>query len=104
MSDSKYFQKGKVEELKGALIKDTKRKQTIKRIIANMTFGNDMSALFPDLLPMLPSSSIDVKKLIYIYIVFYSKLNRNLANEILKACLPVCLESRDLSPHYLARI
>ncbi len=94
MSDSKYFQKGKVEELKSALQRDTKRKQTIKRIVANMTFGNDMSALFGDLLPMLASSTIEVKKLIYVYLVFYSKLNRNLSNEILQACLPVGLEAQ----------
>lgn len=46
MSESKFFQRGKVQELEAALEeagKDSthvKKKQIVKKIIANMTMGN----------------------------------------------------------------
>ncbi|CAG8481907.1 10868_t:CDS:10 [Acaulospora morrowiae] len=54
MSDAKYFQRGKIHELRTELNSEKKDKQhskkkiVLKKIVANMTMGNDMSPLFQD--------------------------------------------------------
>ncbi|KAI8844149.1 armadillo-type protein [Chytridium lagenaria] len=54
MADAKYFQRGKIQELRTELNSDkkdskhVKKKIVLKKIVANMTMGNDMSALFND--------------------------------------------------------
>nr|XP_020656496.1 AP-1 complex subunit beta-1 [Pogona vitticeps] len=53
MSDSKYFtttKKGEIFELKAELNSDKKekKKEAVKKVIASMTVGKDVSALFPD--------------------------------------------------------
>ncbi|EEB89705.1 hypothetical protein MPER_12166 [Moniliophthora perniciosa FA553] len=53
--DAKFFQRGKIEEfraeLQAAETKDkkyVKRKTVLKKIVANITMGTDMSPLFTD--------------------------------------------------------
>ena len=53
MTDAKYFansKKGEIFELKGELNSDKKekRKEAVKKVIASMTVGKDVSSLFPD--------------------------------------------------------
>ena len=53
MTDSKYFtttKKGEIFELKSELNSDKKEKkrEAVKKVIASMTVGKDVSALFPD--------------------------------------------------------
>ncbi|CAL1704849.1 unnamed protein product [Somion occarium] len=58
--DAKFFQRGKIQEfraeLQAAEAKDkkfTKRKTVLKKIVANITMGNDMSPLFTDVVQCL---------------------------------------------------
>ena len=70
---------GKVEELRADLHSDkkdpkyTKKKSTLKRIVANMTMGNDMSSLFPDVLACMQLPNVEVKKMVYLYLINYAK-------------------------------
>ncbi|VDC04853.1 unnamed protein product [Peniophora sp. CBMAI 1063] len=50
-----------------------KRKDAIKRVIANMTVGKDVSGLFPDVLKNMQTEDIEQKKLVYLYLINYAK-------------------------------
>ncbi|KAF7793028.1 hypothetical protein EIP86_004133 [Pleurotus ostreatoroseus] len=67
--DAKFFQRGKIQEfraeLQAAEAKDrkfTKRKTVLKKIVANITMGNDMSPLFVDVIQCLGIPLIEIKK------------------------------------------
>ena len=60
MTDSKYFtttKKGEIFELRADLNSDRKdkKKDAVKKVIASMTVGKDVSALFPGLKTVLRS-------------------------------------------------
>jgi len=65
--DSKYFastKKGEVSELRAELASpdlDT-MKDAVKKVIAAITVGKDMSALFPDVVNCMRTESVEVKK------------------------------------------
>jgi AP-2 complex subunit beta-1 len=96
MSDAKFFQRGmflvnlllimlisigKVQELRQELLeidakkdhKNQKRRTVLKKIVANMTMGNDMSPLFPDVMACMQISDLEIKKMVYLYLVNYAK-------------------------------
>ncbi|KAI9432648.1 Adaptor protein complex beta subunit [Lactarius indigo] len=50
-----------------------KRKDAIKKVIANMTVGKDVSGLFPDVLKNMQTEDIEQKKLVYLYLINYAK-------------------------------
>lgn len=50
-----------------------KRKDAIKRVIANMTVGKDVSGLFPDVLKNMQTEDLEQKKLVYLYLMNYAK-------------------------------
>ncbi|KAI8809902.1 armadillo-type protein [Cladochytrium replicatum] len=78
MSDAKYFQRGKIHELRSELVsekkypKHAKKKVAMKRIVANMTMGNDMSPLFADVVACMNIPLLEIKKMIYLYLINYS--------------------------------
>ena len=83
-SDGKYFQssgesskRGEQEELRSDLngSDTTRQKDAIKRIIANMTVGRDVSPLFMDVVKLSHTTNIEVKKLVYLYIMANARLN-----------------------------
>ncbi|ORY54077.1 Adaptor protein complex beta subunit [Leucosporidium creatinivorum] len=49
------------------------RKEAIKRVIASMTVGKDVSALFPDVLKNMQTEDLEQKKLVYLYLMNYAK-------------------------------
>ncbi|KAK4051465.1 beta-adaptin [Microbotryomycetes sp. JL221] len=49
------------------------RKEAIKRVIASMTVGKDVSALFPDVLKNMQTDDLEQKKLVYLYLMNYAK-------------------------------
>ena len=55
-----------------------KRKDTVKRVIANMTVGKDVSSLFPDVLKNMQTEDLELKKLVYLYLMNYAKSNPEL--------------------------
>lgn len=72
---------GKVEEFRQELNEDirkdprhSKKRSVLKKIVANMTMGNDMSALFPDVVSCMQIGDIEIKKMVYLYLVNYAKL------------------------------
>jgi vesicle coat complex subunit len=65
-----YFtttKKGEIYELKSDLNSDRKdkKKEAVKRVIASMTIGKDVSSLFADVLKCMQTDDLELKKLVY---------------------------------------
>jgi vesicle coat complex subunit len=78
MNGPKYFntsKKGENYELKVDLNSEyrDKRKETVKKVIANMTLGKDVSELFPDVVKNMQTEDLELKKLVYLYLINYAK-------------------------------
>ncbi|KAJ7632574.1 adaptin N terminal region-domain-containing protein [Roridomyces roridus] len=78
--DAKFFQRGKIEEFRAELhaaeTKDkkfVKRKTVLKKIVANITMGNDMSPLFTDVVQCLGTPLLEIKKMVYLFLVSYGR-------------------------------
>ncbi|GAQ78829.1 adapitin protein [Klebsormidium nitens] len=82
--DSKYFtttKKGEIHELKEELnsqFKD-KKKDAVKKVIAAMTVGKDVSMLFTDVVNCMQTENLELKKLVYLYLINYAKSQPDLA-------------------------
>eukprot|EP00954_Amorphochlora_amoebiformis_P025249 1371769-Amorphochlora_amoeboformis.AAC.2 len=79
-NDSRYFsttKKGEIAELKSELndLSEEVVKDAVKKVIASMTVGKDVSALFPDVLKRMTTQDIELKKLVYLYIITYARSN-----------------------------
>ncbi|XP_006822988.1 AP-1 complex subunit beta-1-like [Saccoglossus kowalevskii] len=84
MTDSKYFtttKKGEIFELKAELNSDKKdrKKEAVKKVIASMTVGKDVSALFPDVVNCMQTDNLELKKLVYLYLMNYAKTQPDMA-------------------------
>lgn len=82
--DSKYFnptKKGEIHELKQELDsgKDELKRECLKKIIAAMTIGKDVSMLFPDVVKQIQTTDLELKKLVYLYVMNYAKTQPDLA-------------------------
>nr|XP_014351883.1 PREDICTED: AP-1 complex subunit beta-1 [Latimeria chalumnae] len=95
MADSKYFtttKKGEIFELKADLNSDKKekKKEAVKKVIASMTVGKDVSALFPDVVNCMQTDNLELKKLVYLYLMNYAKSQPDMAimavNTFVKDC------------------
>ena len=70
---------GKVEEFRLDLnddkkdVKFSKKRSTLKRIVANFTMGNDMLPLFPDVMNCMQIPDLEIKKMVYLFLVNYAK-------------------------------
>jgi vesicle coat complex subunit len=78
--DAKFFQRGKIEEFRAELLaaetkdkKFVKRKIVLKKIVANITMGNDMSPLFIDVVQCLGTPLLEIKKMVYLFLVSYGR-------------------------------
>ena len=49
------------------------RKEAVKKVIANMTIGKDVSPLFADVVKNMQTDDIEMKKLVYLYLINYAK-------------------------------
>jgi vesicle coat complex subunit len=80
-NDSKYFPSQKnteVMELKTDLNSHDKNKvkDAVKKVIANMTVGKaDVATLFTDVIKSMHTDNIELKKLVYLYIINYASSN-----------------------------
>jgi AP-1 complex subunit beta-1 len=77
-SGSVYFQNSKnteINELQTELnsMKIDHQKEAMKQIIASMTIGKDVSPLFASVVKCMRTPSVELKKLIYLYIINYAK-------------------------------
>ena len=77
--------KGEVNELRQllrqcALDKDpNKKRDVIKKVIAYMTLGIDVSKLFPEMVKASRTDDLVMKKMIYLYLTTYAEQNQELA-------------------------
>eukprot|EP00879_Flechtneria_rotunda_P013608 GHRR01014214.1.p2 GENE.GHRR01014214.1~~GHRR01014214.1.p2 ORF type:complete len:134 (+),score=22.70 GHRR01014214.1:151-552(+) len=84
MADGKYFattKKGEIHELKEELasLDRPKKKEAVKKVIAAMTVGKDVSMLFPHVVNCMQTDDLELKKLVYLYLINYAKTQPDLA-------------------------
>mmetsp|Transcript_15965 Transcript_15965/g.45910 ORF Transcript_15965/g.45910 Transcript_15965/m.45910 type:complete len:938 (-) Transcript_15965:128-2941(-) len=77
-SDSRFFttqKKGEMHELRLELHSTdrTTKVDAVKKVIASMTVGKDVSMLFTDVLNCVQTGNIELKKLVYLYLINYAK-------------------------------
>ena len=75
---SSYFQNARSSELRELQeelnsLKEERKKEAVKQVIATMTCGKDVSQLFPHIVKCMETTSIELKKLIYLYLINYAK-------------------------------
>ncbi|CAH8390792.1 unnamed protein product [Eruca vesicaria subsp. sativa] len=56
-----------------------KRKDAVKKVIAAMTVGKDVSSLFTHVLNCMQTENLELKKLVYLYLINYAKSQPDLA-------------------------
>ena len=77
--------KGEVNELRlllraVSLERDaTKKRDVIKKVIAYMTLGIDVSRLYPEMVKASRTDDMVMKKMIYLYLTNYAEQNQELA-------------------------
>jgi len=59
--------------------KKEKKKEAVKKVIASMTVGKDVSALFPDVVNCMQTDNLELKKLVYLYLMNYAKSQPDMA-------------------------
>jgi AP-4 complex subunit beta-1 len=63
-----------------AIDKDVnKRRDVIKKVIAYMTLGIDVSRLYPEMVKASRTDDVVMKKMIYLYLINYAEQNQELA-------------------------
>lgn len=77
-SDSRFFstsKKGEMHELRMELHSTDRnvKVDAVKKVIASMTVGKDVSSLFTDVLNCAQTANIELKKLVYLYLINYAK-------------------------------
>jgi len=77
--DARFFTTNKkgseIQELKNDLNCADKNKviSAVKRVIASMTIGKDVSPLFSELVKCMQTDNLELKKLIYLYVINYAR-------------------------------
>jgi len=85
MSGGRFFdaagKRGEVSGFKEELNHSSKekKKEALKKVIQAMTVGSDVSSLFPDVVNCMQTQSLDLKKLVYLYVINYAKSQPDLA-------------------------
>ena len=79
---TKYFTNRNPEdsEIQESLnsMKIERQKDAMKQIIASMTIGKDVSKLFPDVVKIIRTKNIELKKLVYLYLINYARIKPDL--------------------------
>ncbi|KAF9464650.1 adaptin N terminal region-domain-containing protein [Collybia nuda] len=101
--DAKFFQRGKIEEfraeLQAAEAKDKKfmkRKTALKKIVANITMGNDMSPLFIDVVQCLGTPLLEIKKMVYLFLINYGRSKSDQIHTVIPNFLQDCNDRNPL--------
>ncbi|CED84504.1 vesicle-mediated transport-related protein [Phaffia rhodozyma] len=107
-SDAKFFTRGKIQELRmelqqsgdsGSTKKDKawlKRKIVLKKVVANMTMGNDMSPLFPDVIQSMPIQVLEIKKMVYLFLINYGRFKPDDTSAAIPCFLADCEDRNPL--------
>ena len=56
-----------------------KKKDVIKKVIAYMTLGIDVSKLYPEMVKASRTEDVVTKKMVYLYLINYAQQNQELA-------------------------
>ncbi|KAH3883567.1 hypothetical protein DPMN_007527, partial [Dreissena polymorpha] len=85
-------------ELKAELNSDKKekKKEAVKKVIASMTVGKDVSALFPDVVNCMQTDNLELKKLVYLYLMNYAKSQPDMAIMAVNTFVKDCEDSNPL--------
>ncbi|KAI0807096.1 Adaptor protein complex beta subunit [Fomes fomentarius] len=101
--DAKFFQRGKIQELRAELEaaeskdkKFVKRKTVLKKIVANITMGNDMSPLFTDVVQCLGTPLLEIKKMVYLFLVSYGRQKADQLHLVIPSFLQDCNDRNPL--------
>ncbi|KAF8797984.1 Adaptor protein complex beta subunit [Phlegmacium glaucopus] len=101
--DAKFFQRGKIEEFRADLLaaetkdkKYVKRKTVLKKIVANITMGNDMSPLFTDVVQCLGTPLLEIKKMVYLFLVSYGRSKPDQIHLVIPNFLQDCSDRNPL--------
>jgi len=99
-SRPKFFttnKRGENYELKAELNSEYRgvRKDAVKKVIANMTVGKDVSGLFPDVLKNMHTEDLELKKLVYLYLMNYAKTQPEL---VILAVNTFVMDTNDTNP------
>lgn len=101
--DAKFFQRGKIQEfraeLQAAEAKDKKfqkRKTVLKKIVANITMGNDMSPLFTDVIQCLGIPLLEIKKMVYLFLICYGRQKAEQIHLVIPSFLQDCSDRNPL--------
>uniref|UniRef100_A0A8C2DER5 AP complex subunit beta n=1 Tax=Cyprinus carpio TaxID=7962 RepID=A0A8C2DER5_CYPCA len=85
IQSSSYFLKAELNNEK-----KEKKKEAVKKVIAAMTVGKDVSSLFPDVVNCMQTDNLELKKLVYLYLMNYAKNQPDMAimavNSFVKDC------------------
>ena len=74
------------------------KRDAIRKIIDAMTRGKDVSMLFPDIAKNIETPNLELKKLVYLYIINYAKILPDLA---IMAINSFCNHARDKNNPFL---
>ncbi len=61
------------------MLDKSRRKDAVKKVIAAMTVGKDVSIIFPDVVNCMQTDDLELKKLVYLYLINYAKSQPDLA-------------------------
>lgn len=84
-SSNRFFdaagRRGEIQEFKEELnhTSKEKKKEALKKVIQAMTVGSDVSTLFADVVNCMHTNNLDLKKLVYLYVINYAKAQPDLA-------------------------
>lgn len=68
-----------------------KKKDAVKKVIAAMTVGKDVSMLFTDVVNCMQTENLELKKLVYLYLINYAKSHPDLAILAVNTFVKVCI-------------
>ncbi|KAJ2261868.1 hypothetical protein GGI01_001965 [Coemansia sp. RSA 376] len=57
-----------------------RKKIAMKKVVANMTMGNDMSPLFQEVIACMGVPDLEVKKMVYLFLINYARARAEIAN------------------------
>jgi len=89
--------KGDIRDVKADLAssKEDKQLDAVKRVIAAMTEGKDVSSLFMDVLKCIQTNNLELKKLVYLYVMNYAK---GQSERAILAVNTFCKDAKDDNP------
>lgn len=73
------FRRAVQDELRVVWMFQDKKKDAVKKVIAAMTVGKDVSMLFTDVVNCMQTENLELKKLVYLYLINYAKSHPDLA-------------------------